>query len=426
MLETTAGARVSAMKVRQVTVSNFRNYAEATVSLDSGKTILIGENAQGKSNFLEAIEIVSAGKSPRAARDADLIRWGADKMSIDISFERQGIEETVFFGLSAAGSVKPGSRPYERHFKVNGVTYKQSKALLGHLVIVSFKSLDLNLLRGGPKCRREWIDEVIFRLRPSFTDVASDYQKTVSQRNRLLKMLFEKRRLTVTDSEQLLAWDKQLARFGARIIKERLKLLSEILPRAALHQSHLSGKKEVLQADYLFKAPEPRESDEPDCSSPEVEGNGHQPEPVSVDRLVEADEREVAIMLLRLLKERRGEELARKQSLIGPHRDDVVLRLNGASAVDFASQGQQRSLVLSLKLAELEQLTESLGERPVLILDDVMAELDAGRQQLLMSAIGKSTQTIITTTHLAGFEPSWLEDATIFSVASGKISPASL
>ncbi len=281
---------------------------------------------------------------------------------------------------------------------------------------------DLNLLRGGPKYRRDWIDGVILRIRPTFLDVLSSYAKVISQRNRLLKNIFESKRVTVTDQDQLLAWDKQLARFGSQIIKERMRVLSELLPRAQENQSHLSGRRESLKADYYFKAPESKEeeSDIGDTVVPVAAPAS------SMTSLLAADENEIAHTLMRLLKERRREEIARKQSLIGPHRDDISLALNDSSAVTFASQGQQRSLVLSLKLAELERLTESCGESPVLLLDDVMAELDAGRQRLLMSAVGDNTQTIITTTHLAGFEPTWLEGATIYRVATGTIEKVAL
>lgn len=411
------------MQVKQVSLTNFRNYPDVRVEFGRGRTILIGENAQGKSNFLEAIEFAGIGKSERASHDADLIRWGAERFLIEVAFDGFGAEQTIALSFSRAKGGRNGARTVDRQLKINGVSQGSIKALLGHLVTVSFKSQDLSLLRGGPSDRRDWIDGVILRLRPAFHDVLSKYQKVVAQRNRLLKMLFDKGRLTVSDQDQLLSWDKQLASFGVQIIKQRLKLLSELLPLAQQHQSYLSGRKEALTADYLFKAAERKdEGDAADEVGP-GDGNGGKAAPVfSLEHINQAEEAEVEQVLLRLLKERRGEEIARRQSILGPHRDDIVLRLNDASAVDFASQGQQRSLVLSLKLAELERLSESLQETPVLLLDDVLAELDAGRQGLLMSAVSAATQTIITTTHLAGFEPAWLEDATIYSVQSGRVS----
>jgi DNA replication and repair protein RecF len=423
MLESGPKTLQNAMQVKTVTLSNFRNYPDVNVSVGSGKTFLIGENAQGKSNFLEAVELVSTGRSARASQDSELIRWGEPQLSVQVIFERMGVEESVEYRLARQTAARPGQRLLSRQILVNGVSYSFVKALLGHLITVSFQVDDLNLLRGGPKYRRDWIDGVILRVRPTFLDVLQSFAKVISQRNRLLKTICEAKRVTVSDQDQLLAWDKQLARFGSQIIKERMRLLSELLPRAQENQSHLSGRRESLQADYYFKAPEPKEDDSREY------GNGvaeDLPPASSMSALLEAEEQEVAQILMRLLKERRREEIARKQSLVGPHRDDISLTLNDSSAVTFASQGQQRSLVLSLKLAELERLTESCGESPVLLLDDVMAELDAGRQRLLMSAVGDNTQTIITTTHLAGFEPSWLEGATIYSVAAGAIEKVTL
>lgn len=401
------------MQVKQVNLTNFRNYSNCSVALPPGKTVLIGENAQGKSNFLEAIEVVSQGNSSRAAHDTDMINWNENHFLIDLAFERAGCPESLSYQLTRKMPAKPGTRASERRIKVNGVTHGQIKYLLGHLVTVSFQTQDLNLLRGGPKYRRDWIDGMIVRLRPAFADVLSSYQKVVTQRNRLLKNLAERGRVSVTDQDELLAWDKQLARFAAAIIKARVRLIAELLPRAADKQSHLSGAKEVLDAAYLFRASERAAGDdfESDCGS-------HTP----LAHLLEADGGTLTTTILSLTRERRGEEIARKQTLVGPHRDDIIFRLNNSSAVDFASQGQQRSLVLSLKLAELARLQEAADESPVLLLDDVMAELDAGRQGLLMSAVANASQTLITTTHLSGFAPEWLEDATIYSVSTGTVN----
>ncbi|SRR5579875_1036878 len=415
MLEVEQRLKANAIEIKLVRLRNFRNYGAAAVPVGAGKTILIGENAQGKSNFLEAIEVAGSGRSRRAAQDADLIAWGEKQMSVEVSFRRLGEDEQVFFAISR----QPGaSRVGGRQVKVNGVSHSSARALIGHLVTVGFASQDLNLIRGGPAYRREWMDGIILRLRPSFHDVLSSYAKVVVQRNRLLKTLYEKGRVAVADQDQLLVWDRQLARFGSQIVKARVRLLTELLPGAREFQSHLSGQKERLEADYVFRSLEGREESE-DGQLLVAEPTGR--DCLAAESLSRYQEEEIAGLLSRMLKERRGEEIARRQTLVGPHRDDVSLRLNGVSAVTFASQGQQRSLVLALKVAELRRLTAAAGESPVLLLDDVLAELDCGRQRLLMSAFSPQAQTIITTTHLAGFEPEWLEDATIYSVARGEV-----
>ena len=375
---------------------------------------MIGENAQGKTNFLEAIEIISLGRSGRAQQDADLIKQGSDNMRIDLEFDSNGTEMTASFALLR--SDKPRSRGVEKQIKVNGLSIGSAKALRGRLVTVSFKSSDLNLLRGGPKFRREWIDDILVTLKPTYQDVLSKYQKSIAQRNRLLKLLFEKGKITVSDQDQLKVWDEQTARFGASIIKSRLELLTELLPRAERHQAQISGAREKLTANYVFRAQEAKED----------EGDGEdnlQLVSISAEQLLDKSEAEIALILIKLMKQRRYEEIARKQSLCGPHRDDIQFNLNHSDAVEFASQGQQRSLVLAFKLAELERVQENLSEPPILLLDDVLAELDLNRQGMLMSLVQREMQTIITTTHVTGFKPEWVEGATFLEVSKGIIKP---
>lgn len=423
------------MRVTKVTLTNFRNYEESSVDLGDSRNILIGENAQGKTNFLEAIEIVSLARSTRAQSDLDLILRKADLMRIDVAFVSGGVSTEVSY--SAMRSTKPRTRGVERQVKVNGLTLGSAKALRGRLTTVSFKSADLNLLRGGPKFRREWIDDILITLRPAYQDTMSKYQRSVAQRNRLLKQIFERGRVSVSDQDQLKVWDEQVARFGASIIKQRLALLSELLPKAERHQEHISGKREKLSAQYIFRARE--QSDESGENNEEQRAHGydtrqdgsaqdgsaqdHIPETISTDQILNLPEAELAQSLIKLMKERRAEEIARKQTLCGPHRDDIKFSLNDFDAVEFASQGQQRSLVLACKLAELERVTEFLNEPPILLLDDVLAELDLNRQGLLMSLVQDDMQTLITTTHVSGFRPEWLKEALILHVNNGRITP---
>ncbi|HEY9733135.1 MAG TPA: DNA replication/repair protein RecF [Drouetiella sp.] len=401
------------MRVKKVSLTNFRNYTHASVDLNEGRNVLIGENAQGKTNFLEVVEIISLGRSPRAQQEADLIKAGANEMRIEIVFESNGAETTASFSLVT--TTKPRTKGVERQIKVNGLTLNSARAMRGRLVTVSFKSSDLNLLRGGPKFRRDWIDDILVTLRPTYQETLSKYAKSVAQRNRLLKLLFEKSRVSVEDQNQLKVWDEQTARFGAAIIKQRLLLLEELLPKAEQHQKHISGKREILAAEYVFRARETKEDSDQE----------EQSESVSTAQITQQPESDLAQTLMRLMKERRYEEIARKQTLCGPHRDDIKFTLNGTDAVEFASQGQQRSLVLACKLAELERVQENLSESPVLLLDDVLAELDLNRQGLLMSLVKNDTQTLITTTHVTGFKPEWVEGARFLAVHDGTVEPVS-
>ena len=295
-------------------------------------------------------------------------------MRIEIHFESRGINEKVSVAIRPGASDK--RKTIEKQVTINGVTQSLMKALRGRLVAVSFKSQDLYLLRGGPKYRRDWIDTLLETLRPTYKDLSSKYQKIVVQRNRLLKTISESGRLSVSDQDQLKVWDVQLAKFGATIIKQRLDLLAELLPKAEKFQEHISGRREVLSATYLFSAKEAEAS----ASIAREELSEPEQSPIPMEELRGAEESVIANSMIKIMKQKRAEEIARKQTVVGPHRDDICFTLNGSNACDFASQGQQRSLILSLKLAELERVSEMLDEPPILLLDDVLSELDLTRQ----------------------------------------------
>ncbi|MBK9279839.1 MAG: DNA replication/repair protein RecF [Candidatus Obscuribacter sp.] len=391
------------MFVSRLTVKNFRNYQDASLSLHPVRNLLIGDNAQGKTNLLEAIELLCNIKSGRAASDRDLILAGAESTLIEITYVCQGIEETVSLILS----LKPR---LSRVLKVNGM--KVSRAELGglsRLTAVSFSTRDLALVRGGPKERRDWLDQVLVKLRPGFAEVVSQYEKIVQQRNKLLRLCFE--RGQAPDEEEIKVWDIQLARVGARLVKARAAVLEKLLPQAEANLTRVSGLKERLSAVYLFRV---RQRD--------VEEDGEADANLRLAELLAMKEEDLAKRIYLNLKDRRAEEVVRKQTLTGPHRDDVVFAINDFAAHAFASQGQQRSLVLALKLAELKLVEEALSEPPLLLLDDVLAELDLSRQGMLMELVKDDMQTLITTTHLDGFRPEWLVGAQITRVEAGVLS----
>lgn len=395
------------MRVNQVKLSNFRNYSHSEMALSEGRNIIIGENAQGKTNFLEAIELLSLGKSSRSQHDSDLILKGENQCRVEIAFSARSVEENVALSLSTS------SGKLEKQAKVNGLTVSgRSSTWRGRLVTVRFASADLNLLRGGPKYRRDWIDTLAATLRPIYADNLSKFQKTITQRNRLLKTLFEKGKVGVSDQDQLKVWDQQVAGYGAAILCQRWRNLEETMPIAQSYQHSISGAREALSILYKFS-----QKDDDD----DQEGSQPSAMPDKLSDLVTIEEREVAATITRFLKQRRYEEIARKQTLTGPHRDDLTFCLNGSSAEDFGSQGQQRSVVLALKLAELDLVSKFLREPPVLLLDDVLAELDLNRQGALMASLPANLQTLITTTHLDGFRPEWLENANFLSVTGGTI-----
>ena len=414
------------MQVNRVTVKNFRNYEDATFELADGRNILIGENAQGKTNLLEAIELISTGRSDRASSDRELIALNSVEAIVEVEYTArmmQGLSETVTLFITQKERLS-------RRVKVNGLSQsasnKTSGKRLSRLTTVSFKAQDLSLLRGGPKFRRDWLDELALKIKPGHFDLLSRYDKVVAQRNRLLKNFFEKGSVSASDQEELKVWDKQLSYYGALVIKSRVEALVLAMPESENYHAEISGKREKLDCNYIFRQNAQNQgthsiTDEgPDFYSEASGAAG-----LGVHEIYAMELKDLALTIMRNLRERRGEEIARRQTLTGPHRDDVSFTLNGLAATAYASQGQQRSLVLALKLAELKLVAQVLEEPPLLLLDDVMAELDLLRQGMLMQMVSEDMQTLITTTHLSGFRDEWLAGAQIVEVRDGKLLFAS-
>ena len=442
-LELVSRAKQIDVQVNRITVKNFRNYKSATLDFSPRRNILIGENAQGKTNLLEAIELISVGRSDRAGSDRELIAVGEVETLIELTFEAksmQGMSETVALVISQ------GER-LSRKVKVNGLTQsgqgRSTGRFLSRLTTVSFKTQDLNLVRGGPKFRRDWLDQLALKLKPSHNDLLSKYEKVVMQRNRLLRNFFEKGRLSVSDQDEIKVWDKQLAYYGALVIKSRVDALESAIPEAENYQASISGQREKLSCHYLFRQKEvDGDFQSADTLQESQDRPGGPVEPdglaggevrttaLAADKSLGTDEifametKDLALIIIKNLRDRRAEEIARRQTLTGPHRDDVSFVLNGLPATSYASQGQQRSLVLALKLAELKLVSQVLEEPPLLLLDDVLAELDLLRQGTLMQMVSENMQTLITTTHLTSFRPEWLTGAQIVEVVGGQLRPA--
>ncbi len=411
-------------------MQNFRNYQDSAIDLSWQRNIILGENAQGKSNFLEAIELLANGYSDRARQDLDLIKSDSQTMRVELICESGGIDHALAYALkrNTIESLSGKFKPVEKRVELNGLSSSLAKKLRGRLVTVSFKSEDLNLLRGTPKFRRDWLDRIILNCRSSYRETMSRYLKVLVQRNRLLKILSEKGKVTSSDRDELKAWDEQAAQYGGTIIKCRLDILRQLLPKAAEHLIFMSGESETLSLKYNFKNIKSQVMLDVDLSmenSPEEQSLAE-----AIDITVCSDqeinreivrESDVVLALLNSYQKRRYEEISRGQTLFGPHRDDISFLVNGMDATAFASQGQQRSLVLSLKLAELKLISEQLQEPPVLLLDDVLAELDLNRQKLLMSLVQDNMQTIISTTHLNNFHEQWLTNALFINVHAGKL-----
>jgi DNA replication and repair protein RecF len=382
------------MYLKTLRLKNFRNYGEQAVDFTAAKTILLGENAQGKSNLLEAIELLSALKSHRTSRDQDLIRDGASIAQIEADLER--ITGRVELSLTLRSSGR-------RSVAINGVGLRRQLDFLGTLNMVQFSSLDLELVRGGPDQRRQWIDGLLTQLEPVYAHVLQQYQQVLKQRNALLKGIAKSLAHQTSASPPALPtasefalWDAQLAVAGTRVMRRRARGLERLIPIAQHWHQAISGSTETLEIRYLSNVALPEEN-----PTPEV----------------------IQARFLEQLQAKGNAEQYQGTTLVGPHRDEIELTINGTPARQYGSQGQQRTLVLALKLAELNLIEQVIGDPPLLLLDDVLAELDLKRQNQLLEAIQDRFQTLITTTHLGGFEAQWLQASQILQVQAGHLYP---
>lgn len=415
----------SHMQLKNLKLKNFRNYSQQELEFKPGLNIILGANAQGKSNLLEAIEYASHGKSYRTNHDSELIFMNETTSLLTVQYlidwdNNANLQEiSIEFKLLADGKNKCGK--LEKKVKINGATYSTTRNLKGKLAVVSFKSEDLNLARGGPKYRRDWIDAFLSSINLSYRETFNRYNKCIAQRNRLLKNISEQGgrfNLSESDKEQLRVWSRQTASLGAKVTKDRLDLLERIVPLVETYQKNISGVAEPLSVRYLTSTDENDREDREDhredlqALTPDSDLSQN-----------EKSESAIESKLMSQYKSRFAEEIARKQTLSGPHRDDIVFCLNDLPAKSFGSQGQTRTLVLSLKIAELDLMSQHLQEPPILLLDDVLAELDINRQNFLMQEVANRTgmQTILTTTHLNSLQKGWFSEASYYEVSAGQV-----
>ncbi len=380
------------MYLKTLQLHQFRNYRDCLVNFDAPKTILVGNNAQGKSNLLEAVELLSTLKSHRSVRDRELVLDDTKIAQIKANLER--VNGSVELGLILRNQGR-------RTVILNQEPLRRQLDFLGILNAVQFSSLDLELVRGAPEYRRNWLDSILTQLEPIYAYILQQYNQVLRQRNALLKT-FKKQELEGNINElsskdhqtELALWDAQLATTGSRVTRRRARLLARLAPLAQGWHASISGKTEVLEITY----------------APNVIIENDNPE-------------QVQQAFLDKIQQRRIPENRQGTSLVGPHRDEVEFTINNTPARSYGSQGQQRTLVLALKLAELKLIEEVVGEPPLLLLDDVLAELDLNRQNQLLEAIQDRFQTLITTTHLGAFDSQWLNSSQILMVKAGEIQP---
>ncbi len=365
------------MRVDSLRLRNYRNYEELELAFQPNLNIFIGCNAQGKTNILEAVYYAACGSSFRGNTDSELVRWGAEAGSVSLSFQRLGVSNELDFAFYRD--------------KRSCISYNGSKIpvreLIGAINVVLFAPDDLLLIKGAPAGRRRFLDMEISQASPAYYRELITYNRLLQQRNSLLKDIRERR----GDKSMLGIWDPQLSASAAKITAKRLEAVKKFNMLANLMQRRISGNEENLSLSYEIKG-------------------------MSETAMAENLEIWYNDMLHVLVTE----DIYRGSTSVGPHRDDIAVSVNGINLRSFGSQGQQRTAVLSMKLSELEFIRSETGEYPILLLDDVMSELDAGRRQQLLSFIEREgIQTLITATDEAYFRQEPLDS--YFRVQAGSV-----
>lgn len=356
------------MLINKLTLTNFRNYESCEFLPEKGINLIVGENAQGKTNLLEAVFLCCFGRSHRTSREKDMIAYDAPFSLIQLSSERTATTHELSIRLT---------REEGRKIKSDGLPLNRIGELMGLLNCVLFAPEHLSIVKDGPAERRRFLDMELSQTYPAYFFLLQQYNRALRQRNMLLKTLREQPELRST----LPDWNAQLASLGWKIMVYREAFCARLSRLASENHADISGGREQLKVQY-----------QPQCGADD-----------------EAS-------LLRLIEEGTQEDIRRLTSLRGPHRDEMALTLDGREIRAFGSQGQQRTAALSIKLSELDLIYAETGEWPILMLDDVMSELDDRRQKYLLERI-LPVQTLVTTT---SFDASW-PSAKRFDVASGRI-----
>ena len=357
------------MIIKSIELSNFRNYEKLQLNFDDGTNILYGDNAQGKTNILEAAYLSGTTKSHKGSKDREMIRFDGEEAHIRTIVQKNEKEYQIDMHLRKSGT---------KGVAVNKIPIKSASELFGILNIVFFSPEDLNIIKNGPSERRRFIDFELCQLDKIYLSDLSKYNKTLVQRNKLLKEINYRPDLLDT----LPVWDMQLLEYGKSIIKKRKQFVDELNYIISEIHYKISGGNENLILKY--------------------EAN--------IDDIFFEDE----------LNKAKQKDLRLCQTTVGPHRDDMLFSIDGVDIRKYGSQGQQRTSALSLKLSELELVKKSINNTPVLLLDDVLSELDSNRQNYLLNSINE-TQTIITCTGLEEFVKNRFQVDKVFQVINGKV-----
>ncbi len=394
------------MYLTHLSLAYYRNYARLEVDLQARVHVLSGANAQGKTNLLESIYYLATTRSPLTSSDRELLSWAAAAepipyVRVEGTYQRGGQERTLAVTTvqdPPEGDAELGA--LRRQVRVDGVPRRAIDAL-GMLNVVLFLPEDINMVTGPPGGRRRYLDVTLCQIDPAYCRALSRYNRVVTQRNALLRQVREGR----PNGTQRDYWDDELVRLGSQVLARRLQVVDQLGRLAAEIHPTVTGAAEDLALRYQSSCGEP-----PQGESTVDDGAG------SRQSLEESFRQGLAAA--------RREENARGVSLVGPHRDDLRFLINGRDGTIYGSRGQQRSVALSLKLAEVSLMRDATGEAPVLLLDDVLSELDKQRAGHLLGIATQAEQVLLTTTDLHALSPGFLRDALLWEVIAGTLHVA--
>lgn len=372
------------MFLEKMSIDHFRNYDHAELAFSQGVTLFLGQNAQGKTNVLEAIYTLAMAKSHRTSTDKDLIQWQHDYAKIEGRIHKRGQSLPMSLIVTSKG----------KKAKVNHLEQKRLSHYIGNLNVVMFAPEDLSLVKGSPSGRRRFIDMELGQMLPVYLYDLTQFQRILQQRNHYLKRLQTRK---TTDTTMLDVLDEQYSELAVKITLKRRDFVEQLAGYAIPIHSQISRETETLQISY-------------DSSVNLTVTN-------TVDEFNQVREQ-----LLEELVQKRAREIDRGLSLIGPHRDDLSFIVNERNVQVFGSQGQQRTTALAVKLAEIDLIFKETNEYPLLLLDDVLSELDEHRQTHLLNAIQGKVQTFVTATGVEGIHHQTLANATCFNVDNGTIN----
>lgn len=368
------------MYIEQLQLKNYRNYEQLELSFENKVNVILGENAQGKTNVMESIYVLAMAKSHRTSNDKDLIRWDQEYAKIEGRIQKSSGPLPMQLVISKKG----------KKAKCNHLEQQKLSQYVGNMNVVMFAPEDLHLVKGSPQVRRRFIDMEIGQVSPVYLHAVSQYQKVLQQRNHYLKLLQTRKQ---TDETMLEILTEQFIAAAVKIIKKRYEFLYLLEKWAIPIHEGISRGLETLQIKYKPSADVSEQQD--------------------LSKMIEVYEEKFFQVKKR--------EIDRGMTMFGPHRDDLLFFVNDRDVQTFGSQGQQRTTALSVKLAEIELIHAEIGEYPILLLDDVLSELDDYRQSHLLNTIQGKVQTFVTTTSVDGIDHQTLKEAAAFNVEAGTI-----